>query len=113
MGNESSSGPTIGPAMPFPPSSTTFIARRRSGSMKPSAARLNSSPTSSRLIEPGSATGSPGPPAETMSRSSPIPASPESAIAPRRTSLAPVYPFGLCEAVHIRPPSSRREPTVQ
>ncbi len=24
-GNDSSSGPTIGPAMPLPPSSTTFI----------------------------------------------------------------------------------------
>ena len=31
--------------------------------------------------------------------------SPDSAIAPRSTSFAPVYACGLCEAVHIRPPS--------
>ena len=42
---------------------------------------------------------------------SPIPESPESAIAPSRTSFAPVYAFGLCDAVHISPPSSSREPT--
>ena len=40
-----------------------------------------------------------------------MPESPESAIAPSRTSLAPVYAFGLCDAVHISPPSSSREPT--
>ena len=40
-----------------------------------------------------------------------MPESPESAIAPSRTSFAPVYAFGLCDAVHIRPPSSSREPT--
>jgi phosphomannomutase len=28
-----------------------------------------------------------------------------------RGALAPVYRFGLCDAVHIRPPSSSREPT--
>jgi hypothetical protein len=40
-----------------------------------------------------------------------MPESPESASAPSRTSFAPVYAFGLCEAVHMSPPSSPREPT--
>ncbi len=40
-----------------------------------------------------------------------MPESPDSAIAPSRTSFAPVYALGLCEAVHISPPSSSREPT--
>ena len=40
-----------------------------------------------------------------------MPASPDSAIAWSLTSFAPVYAFGLCDAVHISPPSSSREPT--
>ena len=37
------SGPIIGSAIPLPPSSTTFIGRIASGSMKPSTWRWNGS----------------------------------------------------------------------
>jgi hypothetical protein len=47
------------------------------------------SPISARSWPPVS-TGSPTSPSVTMSRSSPIPASPDSGSAPRRTSFAPV-----------------------
>ena len=67
---------------------------------------------SSLLIRPGGLCGSPGSPAMTRSRSSPMPESPDSASAPRFTSFAPVYFAGLCDAVHMSPPSSSREPTV-
>src|SRR5687767_1285706 len=56
---------------------------------------------SSRWISPGWSTGPPGSPFITSSRSSPMPESPDSASAPRFTSFAPVYAFGLCDAVHI------------
>ena len=52
-----------------------------------------------------------GSPSSSKRRMSWMPSSPESAIAPSRTSLAPVYCLGLCEAVTIAPPSSPREPT--
>ena len=52
-----------------------------------------------------------GRPAATSARISPMPVSPDSASAPSRTSFAPVYAFGLCDAVHISPPSSACEPT--
>ena len=68
---------------------------------------------SSVSISPGSSAGGPGSPFETSSRSSPIPESPDSARAPLFTIFAPVYAFGLCEAVHMSPPSSSRDPTVQ
>ena len=50
-------------------------------------------------------------PASISARTSWMPASPESASAPSRISLTPVYFFGLCEAVTIAPPSRSREPT--
>ncbi len=76
--------------MPFPPSSTTFRGVIRLGSMKASASLRKASPTSSVVICPGRSAGGPGSPAVTISRSSPIPESPESASAPRFTSFAPV-----------------------
>ena len=110
--------------MPLPPSTTTFRGpplRERivSGSMKRSAAAWNSSyrSTSSTLPVPvpvvPSAGAADAPPssASISRRMSWMPSSPDSAIAPSRTSFAPVYALGLCEAVHISPPSSSREPT--
>ena len=100
--------------MPLPPSSTTFSGAMRPASMYSSAAARNGSPTSSVLHAPRRSGGrARARPAATRSRSSPMPESPESASAPLRTSFAPVYAFGLCEAVHMSPPSSSREPTVQ
>ncbi len=105
----SSSGPTIGPAMPLPPSQTTRSGLMALASITPSACSWKSSKisTSSVLPPPGGS----GSPSSIFAFTSPIPASPERASAPRPTSLAPVYFFGLCEAVHISPPSSPREPT--
>src|SRR5204863_527971 len=51
IGSWSSSGPTIGPAIPFPPSSTTLRAFTSDGSMNLIAARRNSSPMSSSDCE--------------------------------------------------------------
>ena len=79
--------------------------KRRVASRKPGA-------TSSCASSPRSAAGAPGSPAVTISRISPMPSSPESASAPRLTSFAPVYGFGLCDAVHISPPARSCEPTV-
>jgi hypothetical protein len=90
MGKPSSSAPTIGPAMPLPPSSTTFIAATLLASMKPSASFRKSSPISSVVMSPGCSAGGPGSPAMTMSRISPMPDSPESGSASRFTTLAPV-----------------------
>ena len=89
------------------------MGRIASRSTKAAAAAWNSSATSSRSYPPRGSAGSPGSPPVTISLSSPIPESPDSAIAPLLTSLAPVYAFGLWDAVHIRPPSSPREPTVK
>ena len=50
-------------------------------------------------------------PRSISARTSAIPASPENASAPSRTSFTPVQAFGLCEAVTIAPPSRPREPT--
>ena len=50
-------------------------------------------------------------PASICARTSWIPASPDSASAPSRSSFTPVYFLGLCEAVTIAPPSSSRDPT--
>ena len=55
--------------------------------------------------------GGSGSPASISARTSWIPASPDSARAPSRSSFTPVYALGLCEAVTIAPPSSSREPT--
>ena len=55
--------------------------------------------------------GGSGIPASIAALTSPMPASPENASAPSRTSLTPVYALGLCDAVTIAPPSSSREPT--
>ena len=105
------SGPTIGPAMPFPPSTTTFSGFTTAGSMNASAAFWNFDQISTTSLVPPP--GAFGMPASIWRRMSWMPASPERAIAPFFTSFAPVYAFGLCEAVHIRPPSSSREPTSQ
>jgi hypothetical protein len=91
--------------MPLPPSSMTFMGTIASASMYPSASARNGSATSSAVMAPGRSAGGPGSPWITMSRSSPMPESPESASAPRFTSFAPVYLAGLCDAVHMRPPS--------
>ena len=82
-------GPTIGPAMPLPPSSTTFNGRIRAGSMSSSARAWNSAYTSTSWTVPGVAAASPRP-SSTRRRTSPIPLSPDSASAPRSTSFAPV-----------------------
>ena len=81
-------GPTIGPPMPLPPSTTTFIGLTAPTSMKLSAWRRNSSQmsTSSSSPPPGA---SPRPPS-ISAFTSPIPASPESGSAPSRTSFTPV-----------------------
>ena len=76
--------------MPLLPSSTTFRGVIRSGSMNPSASLRKASPTSSVVIWPGCSAGGPGSPAVTISRTSRMPESPESASAPRFTSFAPV-----------------------
>ena len=54
------------------------------------AASWNSAATSSRTYSPRGSAGSPKSPAMTISLSSPMPESPDSAIAPRFTSFAPV-----------------------
>ena len=91
----------------------TFSGLIARSSMNLRASLRNGSAMSSVEIVPGSSTGSPGSPSTTRSRSSPMPESPDRASAPRFTSFAPVYFAGLCEAVHMSPPSSSRDPTVQ
>ena len=76
--------------MPLPPSSTTLMGVTAEGSMNFMASARKGSLTSSLVYSPGGSAASPGSPAVTMSRSSPIPASPDSARAPRPTSFAPV-----------------------
>ena len=50
-------GPTIGPAIPLPPSSTTFSGRIAAGSMNDSARRWNSPETSTSSTPPGAPSG--------------------------------------------------------
>ena len=59
-------------------------------SMNSLLARRKSSLTSTCSSPPRRSAGGPGSPAVTMSRISPMPESPDSASAPRRTSFAPV-----------------------
>ena len=82
-------GPTIGPAMPLPPSSTTFSGRIAAGSTNSSARAWNAGYTSTSSALPAGPSGA-GSPAATSAAMSPIPASPDSASAPSRTSFAPV-----------------------
>ena len=84
----SSSGPTIGPAMPLPPSTTTFSGLTAVGSMNDSACALEVVVDVDRL-DRAAAGRRRGSPASIAARTSPIPASPESASAPSRTSLTP------------------------
>ena len=97
--------------MPLPPSSTTFAglialvsmnSQRRVLELGVDVDLLGRPPLAWRLREALRAS---------SAAISPIPLSPLSATAPRSTSFAPVYAFGLCEAVHISPPSRSREPT--
>ena len=52
-------------------------------------------------------------PATIMSRMSLMPASPLSGNASRRTSLMPLYSFGLCDAVICAPPSCPSRATAK
>ena len=87
-GSFSRIGPTIGPPIPLPPSTTTFIGFTALGSMNESAWARNSSQMSTSSSEPPP--GASPSPATIRSRTSPIPASPESGSAPSRTSFTPV-----------------------
>ena len=74
--------------MPLPPSTTTFSGLTAAGSMNASAAFWNFDQMSTiSLVPPPGAFGIP---ASISRRMSWIPASPDSAIAPFLTSLAPV-----------------------
>jgi hypothetical protein len=62
---------------------------------------------------PGVAAGGGIVPAAIMSRMSPMPASPLSGSASRRTILMPLYSFGLCDAVICAPPSRPSRATAK
>ena len=100
--------------MPLLPSSTTFsgVIRVRVDEAERVLAE-GVAHVLGRDLRPAAPPAVPARPPVTISRSSPMPESPESASAPRFTSFAPVYAGGLCEAVHMSPPSSSRAPTVQ
>ena len=88
-GSWSSSGPTIGPPMPLPPSATTFIrldVRRVDERHRHPFWKSALMSTSSDDPPPGGS----GMPSCTIRRMSWMPESPERAIAPSRTSFAPV-----------------------
>ena len=51
--------------------------------------------------------------ASARSRTSRSPESPPTGSAPRRTIFIPVYSFGLCEAVTVKPPSRPSSPTAK
>ena len=87
-GSWSSSGPTIGPPMPLPPSATTFIRLTFDGSMNAIAPFWKSALMSTSSDDPPP--GGSGMPSCTIRRMSWMPESPERAIAPSRTSFAPV-----------------------
>ncbi len=82
-------GPTIGPAIPLPPSTTTFIGFTLAGSMKESAWARNSSQTSTSSSRAAAGRVRRARP-RSRALTSPIPASPESGSAPSRTSFTPV-----------------------
>ena len=75
--------------MPLPPSTTTFIGLTFAGSMNFIAASWNSAAMSTSSDEPPPRPASPRP-ASISARMSWMPSSPDSAIAPSRTSFAPV-----------------------
>jgi hypothetical protein len=76
------------PAMPLPPSQTTFIGLTFAGSMNFIAASRNGPEMSTSSDDPPP--GASGRPSCTIRRISWMPESPDRAIAPSRTSLAPV-----------------------
>ncbi len=92
--------------MPLPASSTTLNGAIDAGSMNDrtfftySSSRLRDSRPPARPEGAGMRL------LVTISAISPMPASPESGNASRRTSFTPLYSFGLCEAVICAPPSS-------
>ena len=86
--------------MPFPPSSTTRIGRTRDGSMKRRVASRN--PGAILLFQLAALGGRWAGLAgrdDLADLADALVARERSA--PRLTSLAPVYGFGLCDAVHI------------